>query len=111
MNFHELHEKINRGDYKSKLPYPQYLPKDAPAAMVGGRLRGIQDYQDDERRLNTEFEQDLYSSIRMEIPKIKQPALDAIYAYAWQEGHSNGHSEVAIVAQNILDLVEKCIGE
>lgn len=41
------------------------------------------------------------------VGKVSQDQFEVMFNYAWQEGHSNGYSEVAMIFDDILDIVEK----
>ncbi len=60
------------------------------------------DYQAETRRLMDLFAQDLFKDLGIE----NHPMRDKLFSKAWEDGHSNGLSEVYNCALNLVDLIE-----
>jgi hypothetical protein len=88
----DIFASINAGTYKNALPYAR--PKEDRAVFDA--------YKAEEARLFDLFVTDLRASLGME----PGPAFDALFAHAWEKGHSSGFSEVAIEAGDAADLLE-----
>jgi hypothetical protein len=88
----DIFVEINVGKYKNALPYAR--PKEDRAVFDA--------YQAEVVRLNALFMDDLRAHLGME----PGPAFDALFAHAWEKGHSAGFSEVAIEASDAADLLK-----
>jgi hypothetical protein len=90
----DVFNKIRNGDYETKLPYPTKLDK------ADDRTRILNAYHADNRRLNALFQDEALESVGLK----DHPKKDKIFAYAWNEGHSGGLSEVYCHLINLTDL-------
>lgn len=119
-----VRDKINAGDYETKLPYPM-KPKNPSIlnARVGSlsadelasipktkaayekemaeypALRAA--YNADEARLLAQFKADLEA----EYGVVGHPKADKLYALAWEHGHSAGLTEVVHYYEEFVELV------
>jgi hypothetical protein len=82
-----VYEKACRDEYSSKLPYN------------GNR----EAYQEDQRRLNTQFQRDLEVEHGVE----NNPKREKLFDIAWSQGHSAGYSEVAIHYDEMVVLIQE----
>jgi len=79
----DIHEKVNRGYYTSKL-----------------ETRDLR--REEQRQLDAEFRRDLYAEYNVH----DAPEFAGLYSLAWDVGHSNGYGEVV---WNFGDLIERII--
>lgn len=88
-----MYDKICNDYYKTKLPYAR--KKENPSVY--------DEYKADQNRLDEEFKRDALAHVGL----TGHPKADKAYAFAWQEGHAGGCSDVLHyldeVAQIILD--------
>lgn len=109
MTYEELNNKIENGDYNTKLPYPPYRenPKDRESLKdIDRKLRD--NYRLDEFRLKELFGADLRKVVEAEFGKpITDKQYQVIFNKAWEDGHSCGYSEVLIYASNYVDLIKE----
>lgn len=91
-----IRDKISNGEYNTKLPYPHHkLRKEDPSLYQ----RMMEAYNKDDRRLHTQFIDDLQKEFDTENSPIK----NELYSYAYEEGHAYGYSEIY---NKYMDLVE-----
>lgn len=45
-----------------------------------------------------------------QLGSISQDQFKAVFDYAWEEGHASGYEEIASIFDDILDIVEKFVG-
>jgi len=88
-----VREKIQAGEYRSKLPYPERLAADYR------ELRRA--YQLDQARLDLQFKVDLIRENGVE----GHPKADLCYSKAWDHGHSSGYSEVVTYFEDFVELL------
>lgn len=62
----------------------------------------IKPYRDEQARLHTEFEKDLYEDLGIE----DNPKKEKLFTKAWEFGHSSGYSEVYNYACDLVDLID-----
>jgi hypothetical protein len=60
------------------------------------------EYGTEERRLQEEFEKDLYEDLGI----VGHPKASRLYGMAWEDGHANGYSEVYSRAAVLVDLIK-----
>ena len=106
MTYEELRAKIETKVYDSKLPYPSY------EEVKSGRINREKDREMkkaqrvDRCRLRVVFANDLKEYCETVLgKKLSRKQFEAIYNYAWEEGHSSGYEEVLIYADGILEIV------
>jgi GH24 family phage-related lysozyme (muramidase) len=108
MTYQELLQKINAGDYDSKLPYPPFRPAKVEREMwaLADRIMK-QEYRDDEHRLEVAFKNDLREYITSEElhTTITDKQFNAIYRVAYEKGHANGYSDILSQVGDILNVV------
>ena len=113
---------MNFDDYKNPLPYPG-RPRKPKSPGPNGTSYAYSDYANlleiweaeveewekkkaaysaEEARLLEKFKQDALDDVGLK----GHPAADAIYAKAWEDGHSNGYSEVYNELLDLADLAD-----
>lgn len=90
-----IHEKLRDGDYETKLEYVSYKRRNEPDYLAKREARAA-----DSARLMDEFKRDALAEAGL----TDHPKADRIYAYAWQEGHAYGCSEVLSHLMDLADL-------
>ncbi len=105
MNYEEFYNKINNGDYNSKLPYPHYPINNAYEKSLAHDAKRA--YGENTRRLQILFESDMRKYLESEIGKpLTDAQFNAVFSKAWEDGHSSGYSEVLTCANNLIDLIK-----
>jgi hypothetical protein len=103
MTYEEIVTKIDNGDYNTQIPPPTY---------TDGKVNKDEDemWRLDKERLRQMFEDDCrsYTETRLE-QTITSDQFQSLFRYVWEEGHSSGYSEVLIVLDNMLDVIEEFI--
>jgi hypothetical protein len=98
-DYRSIYDKLNDGEYKNTYPYPNasYLKKNG----WDDRLKEEKaEYNRHEQVMYEKFKADALFDVGLE----NHPNKDAIYSYAWQEGHSSGYSEVYQYLSDISEL-------
>jgi len=108
MNYSELRDKIDDGDYETKLPYPPYRPAGIERKKNAVSDRDMLDeYKEDERQLESAFKSDLRSCIENKLGVvITEEQFRVIFSKAWEEGHFNGYGEVLECAGELVDVIK-----
>lgn len=120
-----MYDQIRSGKYQTKLlitPKPQ-VPRElrlTASMMTGDQLkaipkikaeydkaldesdRSLKAYQEDQNRLNSEFEADCAKECGVE----DHPNRGKLWGIAWDMGHSNGLFEVWIYYERLSDLLK-----
>ena len=115
-----VREKVQNGDYDTKLPYPKSATKPRlpaghsaeEAAAYAAELKEWENYRgvyaeqksawhQDEARLTAQFKLDLLAELGI----AEHPKADLLYEMAWERGHSGGLIEVLQVAEDLSDLL------
>jgi flagellar biosynthesis/type III secretory pathway protein FliH len=65
--------------------------------------KACEDYKAEEGRLADKFKADLFAENNLEADE----AANEAYRLAWEEGHSNGFSEIAIYFNDLANLIHK----
>jgi hypothetical protein len=84
-----VYEKVLRGNYTANIHY------DASGVVCYA-------YQNDQNRLNTLFKLDLET----EHGVTDNTKRDRLFALAYEEGHSSGYAEVALVYGRLVELIK-----
>jgi hypothetical protein len=84
-------EKIDNGDYDTKLPYFSYKENSAKRA----------EYDVDQNRLHEEFTKDALASVKLS----DHPNAQKIFDKAWEDGHSSGYKSVYSELEDLAALV------
>jgi len=99
--------KINTIDESAKRIYHSDVIKAAEEYNSQMKL-----YREEESNLTNEFRNDSRKYIEYKLNKrISNLSLDAIYNYAWSEGHAYGYSEIFSKLNDIIDLAEILLKE
>jgi len=122
-----IRDKLNKGHYKSKLPYPERIVREPKLGDLKGKSPEVQiqmmknhekalleyparletyqaeikAYREDEGRLREEFKQDLFEELGI----TQNPKREALWSKAWGEGHHAGLGEVLSEASDLVDLI------
>jgi hypothetical protein len=122
-----IYERINNGEYRPQRTYPAYPEKPALLCKRANDLTAeeiaqlhdtkldweqcMKDYREAresygkaEAEINHAFQKDLCDECGVE--PFDGPFAESMYAIAWDEGHSAGHSEVASCFMRLLPLWE-----
>lgn len=95
MNYLELINKTNNGDYLySKQPTDTW-----------------DFYRKAQAELDRKFSNDVINVITSMYDMIDKNMAEKIFNQAWEDGHANGHHDVAWRANNLAELVAECISE
>jgi len=62
----------------------------------------LQEYMDDQKRLNVKFAEDLHDEFGVS----DNPKRDVLFSIAWDKGHSDGYSEVYAQYAELVPLIE-----
>jgi hypothetical protein len=115
MYLSEVSEKIENEDYKNKMVYPsrrQLGPtEDTSAAKEQARKEldlKRREYAQENYRLEKQFRNDLVAALGDQYD-LHEDAAQAVYDYAWDQGHSSGYSEVVTYTIIIMEMVEKIL--
>lgn len=116
-----MYDDIRNGKYKNKMEFPSrvsaicgrcgsYLKKEDIYCFKCGTETNFEELREkynkkvfehhiETNRLEAMFEEDALKDVGLE----NHPKKNAIFGYAWEKGHSSGHSEVY---NELTDLVE-----
>ncbi len=115
-----VRDKIEAGEYKPKMPYPENPKAPRRHAVTSIDHRQCADelevyekamavyrearkaYGVEEGRLIGVFTQDLFDELGI----ADHPKRDTLYKLAWEYGHGNGMGEVLNHAENLVDLLD-----
>lgn len=86
-----IYDKINAGDYRTKLPY--VLRKNDPVANEA--------YNNDSVRLELQFKADALEECGLK----GHPKAEKAYSFAWSCGHAAGYSEVMSYLYEIAEVL------
>lgn len=113
MDYKAIINKVNNGDYNSKLTYPPYRKDETKRAMMKDKdLAQRKAYQVDEAGLEGMFMCDLRKYIESELDKeLTDKQFFAIWDKVYEDRHSGGYSEILIEASNLTDLVKTLLGD
>jgi len=91
-----VREKLDAGEYKTKLVYPTVKRGDPEYTTLRNR------YNADEARLHQQFKMDLFKEHGVE----KHPKAELCYSKAWEHGHASGLSEVMCFFEDLVELIQ-----
>lgn len=98
MSLEGIREKANSGEYDSKLPYGEGKTKEE-------KLACLKACREDENRLHNEFIKDCKEAVEDYLGKITDGQFNAMFGYAWAEGHSSGYNDIIGILDEITDIV------
>lgn len=116
-----VYDKINNGDYKNKLPYPQnpkkpYLKKDATPAEIRAYADAVENYPVHEEAYKAmqktyyeesrELENKFIADLEAEFDIVGHPKAGLLYSKAYERGHSGGFSEVLSYYEDLVELLK-----
>lgn len=87
----DIYDNIRNGVYQNKSPY--FSRKVNP---VGREM-----YLSEERKLFNQFKQDLFDYCGVS----DNPKRELLFSKAWESGHSSGYNEVAIIFDDMVELI------
>jgi len=90
-----VRDKINAGEYETKLPYPKWTGKKSDDAE---RVKQ-KAYRDDQHKLRDTFKRDALEELEI----ARHPKAGRCWELAWEHGHSSGLLEVF---NHLLDFSE-----
>jgi hypothetical protein len=106
----DIHEKIRNGDYENTKPFPtsadfkaarnKYNEAEGLAA-TGLWQAKTKAYNDENNRLYAQFKKDLFAYLEI----TDHPKAEKLFALAWSHGHASGYSEVAVYADEFVELL------
>lgn len=103
--YDKIIENDKNGKYTTKLPYPYSCME-----MSDELRKEMKDAYYKDKMLKSEiFKDDLLSWAASRFGEITDKQFSAIYNKAYDDGHSSGHSEVAIYFQDLLDIIEEFV--
>lgn len=92
-----IYEKIKAGEYNNELD-TGFGQKDKVLRKEMRRL-----YNEETARLNHRF----YLDLCEDLGEKDCPAIKVVFNKAWEDGHSNGYSEVLWHFEDLLDFIEE----
>lgn len=91
-------EKLQSGYYSANI-YPYVSYKEAKVDPAKDAQR--KGYDVDSKRRHAEFKVDAFAELNI----TNHPKANLLFEKAWEEGHSNGYSEVWYHMQDLVDLI------
>lgn len=111
MTYDDILERIHKGYYNPTMDYPKCrkLPPDRDSTLE--RAKAKEEHQVEMRKYRehcAKFEQQFRSDLLDAIARhthLNPEGCALLYEHAWDDGHSNGYSEVVNCALDLGDLV------
>jgi hypothetical protein len=96
-----IYAKIENGDYDTKLPYPSYEDVKSKKISKEEDREMRRKWKIDRNRLVEVFKHDSLEELGI----LNHPKADKLFDIAWEEGHSNGLTEVWLWMETLADLL------
>lgn len=103
-----IFDNLRDGRYTNNKPYPKgrrrlpHRATDAEITEVERNQRLLEEYRNEDARMNALFRKDLEEECGM----TGHPKADLLFDKAWDLGHSSGFNEVAIYYTDLVELVK-----